>query len=81
MNLKDSIKNHVTSARWIECDDRFSPDLPENSKRFVETTDGGIRLAQFCFGEGEYWWIDTGTGKELAVKKYRSTQINREKKR
>ena len=46
------------------------PNLIENKIYPVKLRCGSNSVARFCFGEGEYWWVNVDTGKLCSVDYY-----------
>jgi hypothetical protein len=43
------------------------PNLVENKVYACRDDDGFEFEARFCFGEGEFWWTDPRTNREVTV--------------
>lgn len=64
-------KSKFSSLDW-EADNGFfpTPNLKENKIYAVRDASGNNSIAKFCFGQGEYWWINPDTNKEVSVSQF-----------
>lgn len=68
--------NQISNAMLVnelwEDSTRFFPDpiLIENKVYPVIDSEGVRRAARFCYGQGEFWWVDLYTDSEVRVVKF-----------